>query len=127
MHITTISTFVLGAFLSTATSVAAGDYIQVNYYTDGDCKEYATAIKTPPEGQVYDYSYGGSNSASIAECNGYGFCTCTFYQNEGGSGVNEVATYGGNNCASNWGSGFKSFECWYGGFGDKREVVSGNM
>ncbi|TVY47285.1 hypothetical protein LCER1_G008519 [Lachnellula cervina] len=127
MHFTTISTFVLGAFLSTATSVAAGNYIQVNYYKDGGCKDFAAKIENPPQGKDYDYAYGGSNSASIANCNGYSYCECTFYTNQGSSGPSETANWGGSNCASNYGSGFKSFTCSYGSFIKREEEVSGNI
>jgi len=96
----------LGATLATAAN------IQVNYYTDGGCTAYAsTPPNTPTNGGCYNWQWTGSNSANIANCNGFRQCTCLFYTQPNCGGAVEAAQYGGNNCASNWGAGFVSFRC----------------
>jgi hypothetical protein len=118
VNFATVKTLALAVSLSAPLAVVAdpvlvsGDnYIQVNYYWDGGCTDYALDIPNPPE-SMFDYAYTNTNSANIANCN-YGYCSCTFYTGPNGEGSSQTVTYPSPNCASNWGGGFQSFSCVY--------------
>jgi hypothetical protein len=106
---------------------AVGQYIQVNYYWDGGCADFALDIPNPPYGN-FNYAYTGTNSANIANSDGYDWCYCNFYTQPNGGGAVEALDYYGNNCASNWGEGFQSFDCSF-GYNDYKEkrTVTGNL
>jgi hypothetical protein len=103
----TIATFVVSAALASA--------IQINYYSDGGCSNYLVSPpNVPTDGSCYDYQFGGTNSANIANCD-YNACYCIFYVNSGCVGLQEPTSVpSGSNCASNYGSGFSSFRCYTG-------------
>ena len=95
--------------------------IQVNYYTDGGCSDYATSIEYSDtwDSGCYNYQWDGSNSANIAGCPSGDPCECYFWPEENCQGqaqgyvtsvplsINPSAT----NCASNWGVGWSSMRC----------------
>jgi hypothetical protein len=114
----TIRSLPLGVLLFSAT-LTVDAYIQVNYYWDGGCTDYALDIPMPPEQEIYNYAYTNTNSANIANCDYY-WCDCTFYAGPDGTGESwyvsspSPSTAGNGNCASNWGGGFQSFICSYG-------------
>ncbi|KAL5338889.1 hypothetical protein BJX70DRAFT_365424 [Aspergillus crustosus] len=98
------------ALLATLTSVSAS--IQVNYYSDGGCSDYLLSLYNVPNSDTcYDYAWGDQNSANIAACGNKNTCYCTFYTESYCKGVSQALTYGKDNCASNYGHGFKSFRC----------------
>jgi hypothetical protein len=113
VNFSTIQSLTLSVLLSSATLTVA-DYIQVNYYWDGGCSNYALDIPMPPNNSNYNYQYSNTNSANIANCDGYDYCYCTFYTQPDSSGPSQKVDYYGDNCASNWGQGFQSFTCSYG-------------
>jgi hypothetical protein len=113
VNFSTIQSLTLSVLLSSATLTVA-DYIQVNYYWDGGCSNYALDIPMPPNLSNYNYQYSNTNSANIANCDGYDYCYCTFYTQPDSSGPSQEVDYYGGNCASNWGQGFQSFTCSYG-------------
>ncbi|KAI2629347.1 hypothetical protein GGS26DRAFT_592014 [Hypomontagnella submonticulosa] len=88
-----------------------GSAIQVNYYKDGGCSDYATSIKNvPSDGSCYNYEWNGSNSANIANCD-WPNCECIFFTDGNCQNPKYSAVWGSDNCASNWGGGFHSFTC----------------
>ncbi|KAH7399317.1 hypothetical protein BKA66DRAFT_565400 [Pyrenochaeta sp. MPI-SDFR-AT-0127] len=99
--------------LSTATSVC-GWTLKVNYYKDGGCKDYLVSVN-PGWNGCYNYQYNEMNSANIADCDGsFAGCTCRFFTEKnckGGAWTTATGSFGWDNCASNWGSGFKSMRC----------------
>jgi hypothetical protein len=119
VNFSTIRSLTLAVLLSSATlTVAQSTYMQVNYYWDGGCTDYALSIPWPPDNEIYNYAYTNTNSANIANCDGYDYCECTFYAGPDGTGESWSASYYvAENCASNWGGGFQSFNCQY-GFGN---------
>ena len=111
------------ALVSLITTAAAYE-LKVNYYSDGGCEDYILSLNpTVDWGQnpttCYDYEWNGINSANIANCQdpaGGQNCYCVFYTEpgcEGNWGVGKSDWYDGDNCASNWGQGFKSMVCQY--------------
>ncbi|KAI1657997.1 hypothetical protein F4813DRAFT_389261 [Daldinia decipiens] len=88
---------------------------QINYYTDGGCSSYLTSVFPSTDGSCYGYSYNGDNSANIANCDAPGgyTCYCTFYAQSGCQGASQTVAYNSGNCASNYGHGFLSMECFY--------------
>lgn len=123
----TLRGLTLGVLFSSAT-LTVGQYIQVNYYYDGGCSDYAIDIPNPPNDSNYNYQYSNTNSANIANCDSYDYCSCNFYTQPNSSGPMEAADYYGDNCASNWGGGFQSFTCVYGYNNDGyKRTVSGNL
>ncbi|KAB8234040.1 uncharacterized protein BDW43DRAFT_310713 [Aspergillus alliaceus] len=93
---------------SVITAVSAAE-LKVNYYSDGGCTNYLTSIWPGDVGRCYDYDYTNTNSANIANCNGYQLCTCSFYSEKGCKGKEEYRI--GSSCASNWGTGWASMKC----------------
>ena len=95
-----------------AVSASAAN-IHVNYYTDGGCSSYASSPPNVPTNGIscYNWNWTGANSANIADCNGFRQCSCLFFTQDNCQGAVQSVTYGGNNCASNWGHGFVSFRC----------------
>lgn len=95
----------------------ADNRIQVNYYYDGGCSDFAVSPPNVPNalgsGDSYGYQWTYSNSANVANCDGYLVCVCLFYTGPNLEGSVQVADYGGHNCASDWGVGFQSFQCFY--------------
>ncbi|KAK3990436.1 hypothetical protein QBC44DRAFT_307542 [Cladorrhinum sp. PSN332] len=84
--------------------------IQVNYYWDGGCGDFALDIPNVPSGSCYNYAWSNTNSALVASCEGYRTCSCTFYTQDNCGGPAQSRSIGGG-CASNWGWGFRSFRC----------------
>lgn len=107
-----------------SSTLAVGQSIQVNYYWDGGCEDFALALPNPPQ-IIFDYTYTGTNSENIANCD-YDYCNCQFYVEPNAVGVPIQLSWGGDNCASNWGGGFQSFHCEYGSYNIKRSI-SGNF
>ncbi|KAI1101328.1 hypothetical protein F4804DRAFT_13936 [Jackrogersella minutella] len=94
--------------LSLATAAAA---VQINYYSDGGCSQYITSPPSvPTDGSCYQYQFGGTNSANIADCD-HSICECIFYTGANCQGAQDVAISPGDNCASDYGSGLQSFQC----------------
>ncbi|USP82015.1 uncharacterized protein yc1106_09289 [Curvularia clavata] len=87
--------------------------VKVQYYSDGGCSNYLVEFHPSPAGECYNYEYSNQHSANIASCEGSrAKCSCTFYEQRNCKGKSWKATYGGNNCASNWdGGGHKSVAC----------------
>ncbi|KAL3444412.1 hypothetical protein BJX65DRAFT_310993 [Aspergillus insuetus] len=103
-------TTLLAATAALASTATAIDFqLKVNYYSDGGCTDYVTSIWPHSNGDCYDYDYGGTNSANIANCDGFQLCDCTYYAEKGCTGK-ELQRFGGS-CASNWGAGWKSMSC----------------
>ncbi|KUJ07552.1 uncharacterized protein LY89DRAFT_789630 [Mollisia scopiformis] len=102
------------AFVLSVASLASAGSIHINYYTDGGCSDYLVSPpNVPTDGSCYTYQYGGTNSANIANCNGFGGCYCDFYEYSNCEGLSEPAgTPDGPDCASNYGIGFASFQCY---------------
>jgi hypothetical protein len=124
---TTIRNLILAALCATS---ATASYIQVNYYYDGGCSDYASQPPNVPYGSVYNWSWDHSGSANIANCDDYDFCSCTFFTQSNGGGPRYTVQPG--SCATNWPYGFKSFECTYGNYFPKEkrsveETVEGNI
>ncbi|KAF7588702.1 hypothetical protein BBP40_005302 [Aspergillus hancockii] len=93
---------------SVITSVSAAQ-LKVNYYSDGGCTNYLTSIYPGNVQDCYDYDYSGTNSANIANCDGYQLCTCYFYSEKGCKG--KEVWQPSYSCASNWGTGWASMKC----------------
>jgi hypothetical protein len=119
--ITTLLNLILAALLCATSTTAA--YIQVNYYYDGGCTDYASQAPNVPNNANYNWSWGGSGSANIANCDGYDFCYCTFYTQPNGGGASRGIDVGG--CASNYPQGYQSFTCEYGYFFKEKRSVGG--
>ena len=86
--------------------------LQINYYTDGGCSSFASSPPNPfTDNSCYNWQISGTNSANIANCDGFSTCDCSFYTQPNCGGASQSASFGGNNCASNWGQGFSSFKC----------------
>ncbi|KAJ0426180.1 hypothetical protein BJY00DRAFT_307679 [Aspergillus carlsbadensis] len=83
--------------------------LKVNYYSDGGCDDYVLSFWPGDIGDCYNYDYGGTNSALIADCKDYGLCDCTYYAERDCQGLSKMA--GTGECASNWGGGWKSLKC----------------
>ncbi|KAL5344294.1 hypothetical protein ACLOAV_010723 [Pseudogymnoascus australis] len=98
--------------LGISTTVQAG--IKVNYYHDGGCSDYAFSTTDVPYYEYHNLDPAGTNSVNIANCNvsPEKHCRCTFFADQNGGGKSVQADNPGKNCASNWGSGFKSFYCY---------------
>lgn len=111
VNFSTLQSLTLGVLLSSP--LAVGTYVQINYYSDGGCQDYVLSIPNPPGSTVYNYQYSGTNSANIANCDGYLDCSCTFYTEPNGQGNQQFIMSDDNDCASNWGGGFQSFKCTY--------------
>ncbi|WYZ46847.1 hypothetical protein EsH8_IX_001072 [Colletotrichum jinshuiense] len=96
--------------LATVGSVAAKS-AKIQYYYDGGCSNYAVEFNVDAFTCI-NYDWTNSNSGNIAGCD-TDDCTCTFYANRDCSGTSKITSIDGvyDNCASNWGSGFKSVRC----------------
>jgi hypothetical protein len=103
--------------------------MQVDYYWDDKCSQYALGIKNPPNGGIFGYQYTNTNSANVANCSGgANYCYCYFYTEANGAGTSDYAVWGGNNCASNPGAGFQSFKCTYGySLTKEKRIFEGNF
>jgi hypothetical protein len=119
--ITTFRNLILAALLCATLTTAR--YIQVNYYYDGGCADYASQAPNVPNDAIYNWSWGGSGSANIANCNGYEICQCTFFTQPNGGGARFEVDFG--DCASDYPNGFKSFICEYAGFSKGKRSVGG--
>ncbi len=93
---------------SAATAV---QYLQVNYYWDGGCSDWANSLSITfnDPSRCIQYDIEGSWSANIAACKDWSWgCYCDFYsdancKNHAGY-VDGVAN---NKCANNGGKGFR--------------------
>jgi hypothetical protein len=86
--------------------------MKIQYYNDGGCTDYAIEFNPPNDGSCWGYQWPGTHSANIASCSGRNLCYCEFYSEDNCGGGQWTATYGQNNCASNWnGGGFRSMKC----------------
>jgi hypothetical protein len=92
--------------------LAVAGSIQVNYFYDNNCTDFASSPPAVPNNEVYVWEIAGTNSAGIANCDGFDYCWCYFYK-----GINEtiidtphrLAQYpSGPTCVS---GAFESFEC----------------
>ncbi|EHK21132.1 uncharacterized protein TRIVIDRAFT_153055 [Trichoderma virens Gv29-8] len=96
-------------------ALAAASNIQVNYYSDGGCANYLTAVNPFTNNNCYNYDYTGTNSALIADCSFANGCACTLYSNCDCNGsthtIGTRTNDGSAHCASAWGVGFKSMRC----------------
>jgi hypothetical protein len=119
--ITTLRNLILAALLCAISTTARS--FQVNYYYDGGCSDYASQAPNVPNNAIYNWSWGGSGSANIANCDGYDICYCIFYTQPNGGGSRFEVDYGV--CASNWPNGFKSFVCQYEQFKEGKRIVEG--
>ncbi|KKO98501.1 hypothetical protein THAR02_09403 [Trichoderma harzianum] len=108
--------------LGLISSASAG--IQLNAYTDGGCSNYAGQFNQPSNGVLTNWAVSGSNSANIANCDGYTWCDCYWWTGPNASGNMGYTAYGSNNCASAWGSGWKSVSCTYGYNGRRGKRVT---
>ncbi|EME77466.1 uncharacterized protein MYCFIDRAFT_184224 [Pseudocercospora fijiensis CIRAD86] len=88
---------------------------KVQYYYDGGCSSYAVEFWPSQNGDCYNYEYGNTNSANIVWAD-YNSAFCSFFTQSNCQGSAHSACLGwgctSGNCASNWGSGFKSVQCW---------------
>ncbi|KAH8726477.1 hypothetical protein GQ44DRAFT_771242 [Phaeosphaeriaceae sp. PMI808] len=102
--------------LLTTAALVSSETLKVNYYKDGGCSKYLVSVN-PGWNGCYNYQYSEMNSANIANCDkSFRGCVCYFYAEancKGGAGtwVTTTGSYGNDNCASNWGKGFKSMRC----------------
>lgn len=106
-------------FIAATTALASN--IQVNYYYDAGCSDYAVEVDNVPT-DCFTWGWRGSNSANIAKCvnpatgqerqNG---CQCQYYTQPNCQGPSEYRywiDYGFDpSCASNPSQGFQSFQC----------------
>jgi hypothetical protein len=98
-----------------ATLAVAGS-IQVNYFYDNNCTDFASSPPVVPNDEVYVWEITGTNSAGIANCDGFDYCWCHFYggtndtiSNNTSHGLGQLAQYPlGPTCVS---GAFESFEC----------------
>jgi hypothetical protein len=102
--------------LSITTTVAQGGtgvsaISQLNYYYDGGCSAYDGNVKSPSYDTLQNYAVDGSNSVNIADCSAPGGCSCSFWTEPDAGGRQVDVNIDGNNCASNWGGGFQSYQC----------------
>jgi hypothetical protein len=90
--------------------------MQINYYWDGGCKNYAAQVDWQSNWYgCYNYYIPGTWSNSIATCRSANGCLCTFYSNSDctGGGTEWNAYRNGNNvnCNNNGGLGVRSLRC----------------
>ena len=101
------------AFAPLFATLAVASYIQLNYYYDDSCTEFASSPPVVPldlDGGVYNWEIAGTNSVGIANCEGFGQCTCNLYQ-DASADRNEphsTALWTGQRCISGH---FRSFFC----------------
>ncbi|RGP78605.1 hypothetical protein FLONG3_3227 [Fusarium longipes] len=88
--------------------------LQVNYYWDGACQNYALSFN-PTDGECYNYKVVGTNSAYLTNCDGNNVCQCAFYTESNCRGDDNLVIlknpFIDNHCASN-GGGWASVQCW---------------
>jgi hypothetical protein len=100
------------AFAVLFATLAIGDnYIQLNYFTDDACSDYSDSPPNVPlDDSPYNWAIPGTNSAGIANCEGYEYCKCWFYEGADATGNSKVATTlpSGPSCVQGQ---FDSFEC----------------
>ena len=100
------------AFAALFATLAIGDdYIQLNYFTDDSCSDFSDSPpNVPVDGLPYNWEIPGTNSAGIANCEGYTYCECWFYTGADATGhVMYTSTRNGpTNCAQGQ---FDSFKC----------------
>jgi hypothetical protein len=106
-----ISLVILAA---TATDVAlvAAKVLRVQYYTDGGCTEYLTSIE-PIQSSCYQYQYTGANSANIVQQDGSGNQNPLCYFFSGPDCTGSWESVENDACASNYGVGWQSMDCYY--------------
>ncbi|KAI5460417.1 hypothetical protein BGZ63DRAFT_404886 [Mariannaea sp. PMI_226] len=116
LKICSIRSLALAIFCAT-TTIADPRNITVTFHSDGGCDSDPTETIGSPDNSLYyidpvniDNTYG-LNSAKIADCNSPTICVCTFYTERNGGGTAKQADLYGDNCASDWDYGFKSFAC----------------
>jgi hypothetical protein len=95
---------------SAATNIVFGQWINVQYYSDGGCEDYLTTVNPWTNGDCYQFQWGGTNSVNIVDSSSGANAQCDFFPDPdcGGSSV----WVQGPACKSNWGQGFQSMKCW---------------
>ncbi|EFW99863.1 hypothetical protein CMQ_181 [Grosmannia clavigera kw1407] len=99
---------------------AAAQQLQINYYNDHSCTQYAGSVGVGWAGEFgtgttncYDYHYG--TSVNIASCSFGNTCTCFWYYKAGCSGDYSslhASGRGAENCIKN-SNAYHSFRCFY--------------
>jgi hypothetical protein len=94
-----------------AATVSAGK-VKVNYYKDGGCTDWLASFNPADDGSCYNYALAGMNSANVVDCHELS-CACDFYPENNCNGKSRLASTENGNCASNWGTGYRSMKCAY--------------
>ena len=88
------------------------NYIQINYFNDNNCTDFASSPPVVPlDFGVYNWETPGTNSAGIANCDGYQTCWCWFYPSANASGTATLAQYPSGNFTTCVTGQFASFDC----------------
>ena len=95
-----------------ATLTIAKNYIQINYFYDDACSDFASSPPNVPlDFGVYNWEFPGTNSAGIANCEGYSNCWCWFHTGANSTGTTALAEYPTGNFTTCATGQFASFDC----------------
>jgi hypothetical protein len=99
-----------------ATLTTARNYTQVNYFYDNACSDFASSPPNVPNNfLLYNWETTGTNSAGIANCEGYEQCQCWFYTGvgpvENDTSALAETSFPNSTCVTGH---FASFSCQYG-------------
>ena len=91
------------------------ELVQVNYYWDGACSNYAAQVDYDSSWTCYNYYVAGSWSSNIANCYNGDNCQCWWFATSDCVRTSCMGTShygpGGETCFDNQGQGVWSFTC----------------
>ncbi|KAJ4252452.1 hypothetical protein NW762_011053 [Fusarium torreyae] len=113
MHSSTAS--VLATLISAA---AAAKQMQINYYSDTKCKNYAGQVDVTWAQNIYSgktncYNYHYSSAMNVAECQAGG-CLCNIYKSKNCNDYLDQMRYGEQFACRTGANLAQSFACYYG-------------
>lgn len=109
------TTSVLATLIS---AVAAAKQMQINYYSDTQCRSYAGQVDVTWAPALYSgktncYNYHYGKAMNIAECQAGG-CMCNLFKGKNCNDYMDQMRYGEEFGCRPWADQVQSFACYYG-------------